>query len=174
MNGESNSPTIGLDEIATASFRTTAIADDQAKRLKDALGFGAFNVPARLAIARSLAISEPPEETQGDVGRGIKGDTLFGTGVDLAAWVSLIIEYAGAPPQNLRQFQGWVAAHWARGLGVLATTMNAIKASSGAPWRRQRCQRGRQLSTSVAKMDSLKDFRLQLSLCRSARSPQTL
>ena len=135
MNSESNCPTIGLDEIATASFRTTAIADDQARRLKDALGFGAFNVPARLAIARSLAIAAPPEETRGDVGRGIKGDTLFGTGVDLAAWVSLVIEYEGGPPQNLRQFQGWVAAHWARGLDLLTTTMNEASGDQGEFWR---------------------------------------
>lgn len=62
----------GLDEIATASFRTTAVADDQARKLKDALGFGAFNIPARLAIARSLAIAEPPADAVGEVGRAIK------------------------------------------------------------------------------------------------------
>lgn len=125
----------GLDGIATASFRTTAVADDQARKLKDALGFGAFNVPARLAIARSLAVEEPPTDAVGEVGRAIKGDTLFGTGVDLAAWVSLITEYAGEAPLSLRQFQTWVAAHWARGLGLLTVTMNEAQGDQAEFWR---------------------------------------
>jgi len=115
---------LGLDEIATAAFRTSAEADTLAQRVKDILGFGAFNVPARLAIARSLAIPDSPPPVSGDVGRSIKGDTLFGTGADLAAWIALLVEHAGKTPETLKELQTQIAAHWARGLRLLDQTIN--------------------------------------------------
>ena len=125
---------LGLDEIATASYRTTAQADALAQRVKDTLGFGAFNIPARLAIARSLAIPDPPQAVSGDVGRSIKGDTLFGTGADLAAWVSLIVEHAGKAPETIKELQALVAAHWARGLTLLDQTIDAANNDQVAFW----------------------------------------
>lgn len=126
---------VGLDQIATAAFRASAEADQAAQRLKDALGFGAFNVPARLAIARSLAVPDRPEPVQGEPGRSIKGDTLLGTGADLAAWVSLLVEYEGKAPESLPEFQGWVRAHWTRGLALLAETLNQAGGDAGEFWR---------------------------------------
>ncbi|GIX11305.1 DndE family protein [Elioraea sp.] len=126
---------VGLDQIATATFRASAEADLAAQRLKDALGFGAFNVPARLAIARSLAVPDRPEPVQGEPGRAIKGDTLLGTGADLAAWVSLLVEYEGKAPETIPEFQGWVRAHWTRGLALLATTLDQAGGDAGEFWR---------------------------------------
>ncbi len=126
---------IGLDEIVTSAFRATADADAQAQLIKDRLGFGAFNIPARLAIARSLAIASPPPPVpRVEMGRVIKGEALFGTGVDLATWTSLIIEHAGRAPEDMRTFQGLVAAHWTRGLGLIAEALNDAKGDSGAFW----------------------------------------
>lgn len=128
-------PGVGLDQIATAAFRASAEADQTAQRLKDALGFGAFNIPARLAIARSLAVPDRPEPVQGEPGRAIKGDTLLGTGADLAAWVSLLVEYEGKAPATLPEFQGWVRAHWTRGLALLAETLSQAGGDAGEFWR---------------------------------------
>ena len=127
--------TVGLDQIATATFRTSASIDEKLQLLKDALGFGAFNIPSRLAIARSLALPEAPPAAQGEQGRGIKGDTLFGTGADLAAWVSLIVEHAGREPETLREFQALVAAHWARGAEILADALETSGRDAGEFWR---------------------------------------
>lgn len=115
---------IGLDEIATATFRPTAQADDLAKRLKDRLGFGAFYIPARLAIARSLAVDSSPALISGEVGRTIKGELLFGIGADLATWVSLIVEHGGREPETLKELQAVVAAHWTRGLTLLVQALD--------------------------------------------------
>ncbi len=125
-----------LDEIATAGFRATASAHSAAKELKDALGFGAFNVPARLAIARSLAIPEPPKMPDGEPGMTIKGETLFGSNVELATWVSLFIEYYGKTPESLAEFQTWVRAHWTRGARLLHELLEEADRDTGRFWRR--------------------------------------
>lgn len=72
---------------------------------------------------------------QGEPGRAIKGDTLLGTGADLAAWVSLLVEYEGKAPETLPEFQGWVRAHWTRGLGLLAETLEQVGGDTGEFWR---------------------------------------
>lgn len=127
--------TLGLDEVATAGFRGTADADAVAQRIKDALGFGSFNIPARLAIARSLAIADAPPAALGEAGRVIKGDTLFGSGPELAAWVSLVVEHAGRTPADLAEFQGWVRAHWTRGMKQLASLLEEAGNDAGEFWR---------------------------------------
>lgn len=124
-----------LDEVAKALFRATLESDKSAQRLKDTLGFGAFNVPARLAIARSLSILDMPPNAFGDPSRGIKGDTLFGSGADLGAWVSLIIEHAGRAPKDLAEFQAWVRAHWARGMQQLQTIVEQSCGDASELWR---------------------------------------
>lgn len=127
--------TIGLDEIVTGQFRATADADMLAQTVKDRLGFGAYYTPARLAIARSLAIaSRPPSVPRGDMGRVIKGEALFGTGVDLATWTSLIIEHAGAAPEDMKAFQALVAAHWTRGMRLIAEALNEANGEPGLFW----------------------------------------
>ena len=135
MNDESEGSAIGLDEIATAPFRTTDEGDKIAQRLKDAMGFGAFNAPARLAIARSLAIASPPMRASGDPGRVIKGETLFGTGVDLATWIALLIEHTGTPLRSLGELQKLITAHWTRGLQLLDGSLTAANGDRTAFWR---------------------------------------
>lgn len=132
----SDSPAVlGLDAIATTGFRGTADADVVAQKLKDSLGFGAFNIPARLAIARSLALIEPPIAPTGDAGRVIRGETLFGAGADLVAWVSLIIEHAGRAPKDINEFNSWVKAHWARGMHQLGSLLEEANGDSAEFWR---------------------------------------
>ncbi len=106
-----------------------------AQRLKDALGFGAFNIPARLAIARSLAISDAPVSPTAEAGRVIKGDTLFGTGSDLLSWISLLVEHQGRPPKDIGELQTWVRAHWSRGMLQLGALLDESGNDAGEFWR---------------------------------------
>lgn len=124
-----------LEVVAGAAFRSTAATDELSQRVKDRLGFGAFNIPARLAIARSLAIQAPPPKPEGEAGRVIKGDVLFGSGPDLAAWVSLLIEHAGLS-LSIKDLQGVVQRHWARGMKILSEELDASHGDNAEFWRR--------------------------------------
>lgn len=125
-----------LDFIAGMGFRATAETDTLAQEAKDILGFGAFNIPGRLAIARSLAIAEPPQKPGGELGRTIKGETLFGVGPDLAAWISLLIEHHGAAPESPKELQTVVSAHWTRGMRILIEEVRAADKDASLFWRR--------------------------------------
>lgn len=110
---------VTLIDVVGANFRT-----DDAKDALNSKFMGHLNMkgrfgPARLAIASSLAVAEPPKRVEGELGKSIKGDTLFGEGADLAAWVSLVIERSGKVGITLRDLQAMVAAHWSRGLDIL-------------------------------------------------------
>lgn len=134
MSTESMSD-LTLEVVAGAAFRSTAETDELSQRVKDRLGFGSFNIPARLAIARSLAIPDMPPKAEGETGRTIKGDVLFGSGADLAAWVSLLIEHAGNA-LTIKDLQGCVQRHWARGMKLLAEELNASNGDIAEFWRR--------------------------------------
>ncbi len=123
------------DQIAPAQFRSTEEADGRLRRLKDTLGFGNHNIPARLAIARSLSVPEPPPTAAGDAGMVIRGQNLFGTGTDAAVWVSLLAEHAGRAPKDINELQGWVRAHWARGAAMLASLLEEANGDSDEVWR---------------------------------------
>ena len=125
-----------LDTIAGMGFRATAETDALAQEVKDILGFGAFNIPGRLAIARSLAGAEPPPKPEGELGRTIKGETLFGVGPDLAAWISLVIEHHGQAPDAPRTLQTLVSAHWARGMRMLVEEVRGADKDASQFWRR--------------------------------------
>lgn len=124
-----------LDQIVSATFRATDEADGRLRRLKDILGFGNHNIPARLAIARSLAVADPPAAPSGDAGMVIRGQNLFGTGTDAATWVSLVVEHAGRAPRDLVEFQAWVRAHWARGAAILGGLVDEAEGNSDEVWR---------------------------------------
>ena len=126
---------VQLDEIASTSFRATDDADMRLRRLKDILGFGNHNIPARLAIARSLSVPEPPAAPSGGAGMTIRGQNLFGTGVDAATWVSLIVEHAGCAPHDISEFQAWVRAHWARGASMISGLLDEADGNSDEVWR---------------------------------------
>ncbi len=113
---------ISLVEVAGANFRT---ADEESDKLNTdfmrRLGMRKRYLPARLAISRSLAMtSSPPISVNNiDLGKVIKGDTLFGTGTTLSVWVALITERSGEQDSDIRNFIKLVAAHWQRGLNLL-------------------------------------------------------
>lgn len=125
-----------MDAIAGAGFRSTARADEWSREIKDALGFGSHNIPARLAIARSLAVPSPPAKAEGEPGREIKGDTLFGVGADLLTWVSLLVEHRGTMPESMSELRATVSAHWIRGMGILAEELHAANKDASEFWKR--------------------------------------
>jgi DNA sulfur modification protein DndE len=109
--------------------------DSRLRRLKDILGFGNHNIPARLAIARSLSVPDQPPVAVGDAGMVIRGQNLFGTGTDAAVWVSLLAEHAGRAPKDVAELQGWVRAHWARGAIMLEALLEEASGDSDEVWR---------------------------------------
>jgi len=127
---------ITLDQVATTAFRSTRETDALAEELKDLLGFGTHNIPARLAIARSLAIPEPPPPAQGEPGRTIRGEILFGTGDVLATWLSLLIEHEERPIESIADLQRRVRDHWVRGMKMLSELLESSNRSKINFWRR--------------------------------------
>ncbi|MCX8134750.1 MAG: type IV secretory system conjugative DNA transfer family protein [Roseococcus sp.] len=135
MDAAQQVASLGLDEIATLDFRATAEAEQLGQELKEALGFGAHYQAARLAIARSLGVAAAPPEVASDGRRAIMGKILFGSGAELAAWVSLLVEHAGRAPQDRQELQGWVRAHWARGMRLLHSVLQEAGGEAGRFWR---------------------------------------
>jgi DNA sulfur modification protein DndE len=111
-----------LLEISGARFSTSKAADELNSRLMRALGLKQRYAPARLAIARSLSLPDPPpvDPIKGDdTGKTIEGHTLFGDGADLSSWAALIVEAADNSDLSRKDFQQLVAAHWHRGASLL-------------------------------------------------------
>jgi len=119
--------TVALIDVVGANFRTEEGKDSLNRKFMERLNMKTRYAPARLAIACSVALPELPKHIEGDPGLSIKGDTLFGQGADLAAWVSLIIERAGRNGVTLREFQAMVADHWSRGLDILEDNWSAAE-----------------------------------------------
>jgi len=103
----------------TASFspdqETDALNDEFMKRL----GMSYRYQPARLAIARSLAIPKPPPKAGTKTTKSIKGDTLFGAGENLSTWVALVVEHAHNAKIDKPEPAELVSAHWLRGIKLL-------------------------------------------------------
>ncbi|MDW8444448.1 MAG: type IV secretion system DNA-binding domain-containing protein [Acetobacteraceae bacterium] len=135
MNEVLPTPPFPLDSVSKAGFRGSAEADAISNRLREVLGLGHHYVPARLAIARSLSMPSAPPPAAGEAGRTIDGEQLFGSGSDLAAWVSLIIEHAGRAPADLAEFRGLVRAHWVRGMSALGTLLDRAEDDPLQFWR---------------------------------------
>ena len=112
---------ITLVEVAGANFRTDEASDTLNTVFMGRLGMKKRFLPARLAIARSLAIASAPDPL-GDgfeSGKVIKGDTLFGTGTSLSTWLSLVVNRSEQPDCDLKWLLQFVGAHWKRGLQLL-------------------------------------------------------
>src|ERR1051325_999418 len=106
-----------LMELARTDFRTSRQADEINSRFQNLLGLPHRYGPARLGIGLSLSIEEPPEfsdELAEDMGKPIKGENLFGTGVDLSTWITLMVQRSGLRNPAKRDLQTTVAAHWHR------------------------------------------------------------
>ncbi|MCS6891159.1 MAG: type IV secretion system DNA-binding domain-containing protein [Rhodovarius sp.] len=135
MNDLPPGPPFSLVSVSKGGFRGSAEADAISNRLRESLGLAHHNVPARLAIARSLAIRSAPAPAAGEAGRMIDGEQLFGSGADLAAWVSLIIEHAGRAPADLTEFRNWVRAHWVRGMTDLGLLLDRAEEDQLRFWQ---------------------------------------
>jgi hypothetical protein len=112
---------ISLVEVAGANFKTDYDSDKLNTEFMGRLGMRKRYLPARLAISRSLSISVPITQSDSDQEQGkvIKGDTLFGTGTMLTAWLALIVQRADNPEMDIKQLVSFVGAHWKRGLTKL-------------------------------------------------------
>jgi DNA sulfur modification protein DndE len=112
-----------LAELQSANFWTTKQADELNTELMEKLRRRARYEPARLAIARSLAIPDLPpalEDTDdNESGKAIRAENLFGTGGVLATWVALIVEHAVLDEVTKKDVQDLVRRHWYRGIHLL-------------------------------------------------------
>jgi DNA sulfur modification protein DndE len=114
---------LGIMEVTNAQYRTTRAADAQCADLLRRLGYKVRYLAARLAIARSLSLEDPPDAFESDdedeAGGAIRGQQLFGDGSDPAAWLALITRRSGRSDLARKEFQGLVSAHWRRGAELL-------------------------------------------------------
>lgn len=112
---------ITLVDVAGANFRPDGEGDKLNDTFMKRLGVKARYVPARLAIARSLAAQGTPPLIGDSIelGKSVKGDTLFGTGANLSTWFALITQKSGGHIASLKDLTALVTAHWSRGLSLL-------------------------------------------------------
>lgn len=109
-----------LNEIGRLDFRTSRSGETATASLLRHLSLQYRYQPARLAIARSLGLPTRPAALDNLDGKPIRGETLFGQeAVGLGLWVSLVTEHAGRGPLSRKDLVDEVAAHWARGAGLL-------------------------------------------------------
>jgi len=108
-------------DVIRGDFRTSRQADELNGRFQTLLGLPHRYGPARLALGRSLGVQSQPELQLNSYGFGrpIKGEQLFGQGVELACWLALVTEHVGSGALQRRDFQTLIAAHWHRGLYML-------------------------------------------------------
>lgn len=113
--------TFTVVEVAGANFRTDETADELNSEFMKRLGMRKRYLPARLALSRSLGVPTPPESLAegSDWGKTIKGDTLFGTGVTLMSWITLVVQHSPTAEHDLRSLISTVGAHWRRGILLL-------------------------------------------------------
>lgn len=108
-------------DLSRGDFRTSRAADELSARFQSLLGLPHRYGPARLALGRSLSLPSQPTlalNTLG-LGRPIKGEQLFGQGVELASWLTLLLEHSDSGDLDRKDFQSMVAAHWHRGIYFL-------------------------------------------------------
>jgi hypothetical protein len=111
---------VGISDVGRLDFRTSRSGETATASLQRALGLQYRYQPARLAIGRSLGLHTQPTPIATVDGKVIRGETLFGQSADsIGVWMSLIVEHAGRGPLLRRELQELVAAHWARGAGLL-------------------------------------------------------
>ena len=113
--------TFTVVEVAGANFKTDEASDELNTEFMKRLGMRKRYLPARLALSRSLGVPTRPESVPEilDWGKTIKGDTLFGTGVTLMSWITLVIQHSPTAEQDLRSLISAVGAHWRRGILLL-------------------------------------------------------
>ncbi|HEX8375314.1 MAG TPA: DndE family protein [Geminicoccaceae bacterium] len=111
---------VGISDMGRMDFRTSRSGETATASIQRVLSLPYRYQPARLAIARSLGLDTQPTPVANADGKTIRGETLFGQQRDeIALWTSLVIEHAGRGAMQRRDVQELVAAHWARGAGLL-------------------------------------------------------
>ena len=127
---------LGIMDITNARYQTTRAADAQCSELLRRLGFKVRYLVARLAIARSLSQTDPPDpiapDEDDEAAGAIQGRQLFGDGSDPAAWLALVTQRAGRPDLTRKEFQGIVSAHWRRGADLLTKDWGEVNGSLAA------------------------------------------
>jgi DNA sulfur modification protein DndE len=115
-------PVTNVRSLDSANFKTSKRADAVNDILKGKLGLQHRYEPARLAIAHSLALSDPApplsNDDAQDAGKVILGKTLFGED-EIPVWVALIVERAGLLDPTVEDIQEQVRRHWHRGILLL-------------------------------------------------------
>lgn len=110
---------ISMIKLHTVGFPPDKETDALNNEFMKRLGMPHRYQPARLAIARSLAIHTLPPNAGAKTTRVIKGDTLFGTGENLSTWVALVVEHACNEEIDKNRLTELVSAHWRRGIKLL-------------------------------------------------------
>jgi len=108
-----------LVDAHAASYATSVQGDELNTEFMGKLGVKSRNYVARLALARSCSIAEPPPALPDSAGTGkvIKGANLFGD--DYRMWIGLLVEHRGEQTPSLPELQDVVRRHWARGMTLL-------------------------------------------------------
>ena len=111
-------PTLG--EIGRVDFRTSRSGDTATASMLSRLSLQYRYQPARLAIGRSLGLPTQPAPVDNMDGKPIRGETLFGLEPgDAGLWLGLLGQHAGRGALSRKDLLDLVAAHWARGAGLL-------------------------------------------------------
>lgn len=126
-------PVTNLRSLDSANFKTSKRADAVNDILKAKLGLQHRYEPARLAIAHSLAMTEPAPPLTGDdaddSGKVIMGKTLFGDD-ESPVWVAMLVEKSGLHHPTLDDIQEHVRRHWHRGILLLQAEWESCEAES--------------------------------------------
>ena len=123
---------LSLVDFAGANFRTDKTSDELNTRFMQRLGMRQRYQPARLAIACSLSSSARPTELVSEDERGkiIKGDALFGTGIEMSVWLTMIMQHQGSDDIDIKQIVTLVGIHWRKGLDMLEKEWKEAEESS--------------------------------------------
>lgn len=119
-----------LSEAGRLDFRASAEADVVNSEMQRRLGLSTRYAPARLAIALSLGLpfdeSEIASVVDCETGKAIRGETLFGTGQQLATWVTLFVQAdRTGTAVNRERLKLLVTFHWSRGIRMLSDRFKA-------------------------------------------------
>lgn len=109
-----------LDDALRATYQLSPAGSGRLRRLTAASGLSTENVLSRVAIVRSLQVTEPvtPKNTPGNKGKEIKGATLLGRPGPASLLITMILK-AASVELDLAGLKPLVIGHWERGLDLL-------------------------------------------------------
>ena len=110
---------ISLIDLHSVRFHPDSKTDELNDSFRTRLGMPHRYQPARLAIARSLAIDSVPPSVEKKSSKTIQADILFGAGEHLSTWIALITEHANDSTIDKSRLIELVASHWWRGIKLL-------------------------------------------------------